>query len=218
MVYTASKGQEFWYEFDAITIYDRVGFGPIMAEAGAGEVQDAFRATRDNDDYPAGFVGWVTARKSGWIKLCDLQADIFARHWGSDWADIQAAFNDFGQGVLFDNRPMRRPNNMNHMMDGQTGSQVIGYHRWHASIRAIQVAVPAKRAWFEKLATCVGTAWAIQSVAKPTQRSGPNPGIPAASVATLMAAWAPLTPDQLDAQYDRTAGVVGYHPDPLHPV
>lgn len=218
MAYTAIKGQEFWYEFDAITIYDEDRFAPIMGAAGAGEIQTVFRAARDNDNYPAGFVAWVTARSGGWTQLSNLQVDVFTRHWGANWADIQAAFNDFAQGVLFDNRVMRRPNDMNHMMDGQTGQQMIGYHRWHASIRAIQVAVPAQRAWFDKLATCVGTAWAIQSVAKPTQRNGPNPGIPAATIAAAVAAWAPLTPNQLDSQYDKTPGVVGYHPDPLRPI
>lgn len=47
--------------------------------------------------------------------------------FGNDIESQQKAFEDFGQGILFDDRSLRPLNNRVHVMDeGQ-----FGFYRWH---------------------------------------------------------------------------------------
>jgi hypothetical protein len=221
MVYTQEMGRAFWYEFDRRTLYDDVGFWPIANAAEAGDVQSVWRDFRRQGNYPADFAAWAQERAGPWGQLAALQRAIVEAHFGAEPESLGRAFEDFGQGVISDPAQERAARNDSiHMMDGQTAAQVIGYHRWHASIRAIQMS-GAGDAWWEELARWVGCAWAIQSLARPRQRrhpAPPNPPIDRNLIDQARNAWLVLTPDQLDRQYERTPGVTGYHPDPLHPV
>jgi len=137
---------------------------------------------------------------------------------GNDWRDIQSAFEDFGQGILLDSDPRRQSDNDSiHMMDGQDNHPPGGYHRWHASIRVIQLLQIGDTDWWEKLDRVLGLAWAVQSFAKPRQQDTPNPAIAQADMQDLRTAWLALTPDRRDKQYDLGLGNVGYHPSPDQP-
>ena len=124
----------------------------------------------------------------------------------NDWSNVQAAFEDFGQGQLFDNDPRRDDGNRIHMMDGQLGTQLVGYHRWHAAIRVIQPLEIGDNEWWENLNRLLGLAWAIQSFARPRQQDMPNPALADGDLQDLRTAWLALTPDRRDRQYDVTAG------------
>jgi hypothetical protein len=103
-------------------------------------------------------------------------------------------------------------------MDVQDASSPpIGYHRWHASIRVIQLLNIGDPAWWERLDSLVALAWGIQSFAKPRQQMTANPALGESDLQQLRNAWLPLTPDRRDRQYDLGLGNVGYHPSPKQP-
>ena len=216
MAYTPEIGRRFWFEFDEATLHD-ADFMNIVIRAGAARAQTDYRQTRTAGTYPNAFRDRFLPRRADWEAIADLQRRVIGEFLGDDWADVQAAIKDFGQGTLFDNDPDRPDGDRIHMMDGQTGNQLVGYHRWHASIRAIQLLGIGDAEWFENLNRLVGLGWGVQSFAKPRQQDKPNPAIAAADLQQLCDAWLPLTPERRDRQYDLTAGAVGYHPDPKQP-
>ena len=216
MAYTREIGRRFWFEFDRRTKYTP-SFMAIVGQAGAGQIQTEFAETRAEGTYPTKFVAFVQPRRDKWTVMANVQTDTIQEFLGADWADIQRAFEDFGQGTLFDPDPVRKANNDSiHTMDVQGAGPPIGYHRWHASLRAIQLLEIGDAAWWERLDTLLGLAWGIQSFAKPKQQQMPNPEIPAADLAALRQAWLGLDPARRDRQYDLT-GDVGYHPTPKAP-
>jgi hypothetical protein len=218
MAYSHEQGRKFWYEFDKATKYNN-SFMPIVRRARADIIQSVFFQVRSDEQYPDKFVEFITPHKNDWITLANAQTQTISTLLGSDWNDIQAAFEDFGQGVLLDTAPERRANNDSiHIMDIQGASPPVGYHRWHASIRAIQLLQIGDQAWWERLDELLGLAWAIQSFAKPRQRDdAPNPPIRDSDLADLRNAWLGMAPDRRDRQYD-TTGDVGYHDTPKTPV
>lgn len=214
MAYTPEIGRRFWFEFDEATQGDD-SFGNLIFNAGGFGVQTNYRTTRAAGTYPAAFIQQFQPRRDDWIKIAKLQTDMIGNLLGNDFADIQAAFEDFGQGTLFD--AQRPVGNQIHMMDGQTNTQLVGYHRWHASIRVITLLQIGDAVFWENLNSVLGLAWGIQSFAKPKQQGAANPALSAADLQALRDAWLPLTPERRDHQYDLTAGAVGFHPSPKQP-
>ena len=88
---------------------------------------------------------------------------------------LQVAFEHFGYGDLFDDR--RPPGNKVHMMDSSgPANPPIGYHRWHAIIRAMtMLGIDADR--WNAIDRLVALAWAIHAEAQPTQDAD-NPPLP----------------------------------------
>jgi hypothetical protein len=216
MAYTPEMGRRFWFEFDNATQSDPE-FGSVILRAGGFGVQNDYRQTRMAGTYPAAFQQRFLSRLEDWKIIAKLQTDMIGPLLGNDWSNIQAAFEDFGQGTLFDNDPRRDDGNRIHMMDGQVGAQLVGYHRWHASIRVIQLLGFSDNAWWEQLDGILGLAWAIQSFARPRQQDMPNPRLSDADLTDLRSAWLELAPDRRDRQYDLTNGPVGFHPSPKQP-
>lgn len=216
MPYTPEMGRRFWFEFDNATQGDPE-FGNVILRAGGFGVQNDYRQIRTAGTYPAAFRQKFLPSLEDWRIIARLQIDMIGTLLDNDLANIQAAFEDFGQGTLFDNDPRRDDGNRIHMMDGQVGAQLVGYHRWHAAIRAIQLLGFSDNAWWEDLDRILGLAWAIQSFARPRQQNMPNPGLTSADLADLRTAWLELAPERRDRQYDLTAGAVGFHPSPKHP-
>jgi hypothetical protein len=217
MSYTPELGRRFWFELDKKTLYTP-SFMDVISRAGAGMIQTVFSDTRIAGTYPAAFLQFVQPKKADWSLLADTQKSTVDAVLGSDWSDIQAAFEDFGQGTLLDTDPeraMRR--DWIHTMDVRGAGPPIGYHRWHASVRAIQLLGIGDKAWWENLDRMIGLAWGIQSFARPKQRNLANPPIAQTELQALRDAWLPLDPDRRDRQYDLT-GDVGYHPTPKQPV
>jgi hypothetical protein len=217
MDYNHEVGRRFWFELDHATKYNSA-FMNIVVRGGAGRVQTAYMDARLANKYPAQFLSTVSAHKADWVTMADAQTKVFTDFLENDPAAIQAAFEDFGQGVLLDTDPDRVANNdAIHTMDIQGASPPVGYHRWHASIRAMQLLNIGDAVWWETLDNFLGLAWGLQSFARPKQQSVANPAIAQADLIALRTAWLLLTPAQRDNQYDLT-GDVGYHPTPMRPV
>jgi len=216
MPYTKEVGRRFWFEFDRTTKYNQA-FMQIVARGGAGNVQSVFADSRASGQYPAQFLRFVSPHSQDWQMMAKTQVDSIEAYLSSDWTYIQAAFEDFGQGTLLDTDPQRQANNDSiHIMDIQGSEPPVGYHRWHASIRAIQLLKIGDSSWWEQLDQFLGLAWAIQSFARPKQQSTVNPPISDTNLKALRDSWLSLSPERRDRQYDLT-GDVGYHPDPKNP-
>jgi hypothetical protein len=217
MDYTHEIGRKFWFELDHATKYSSA-FMTIVQRGGALRVQTAFMDARLANKYPAQFVAAVSPHKADWITMANTQTKAFNDFLEKDPAAIQAAFEDFGQGVLLDTDPERiAKNDAIHTMDVQGAGPPVGYHRWHASIRAMQLLNIGDTAWWESIDRFLGLAWGLQSFARPKQQLVANPAIAQADLAALRTAWLSLTPAQRDSQYDLT-GDGGYHPSPMRPV
>jgi hypothetical protein len=214
MAYTLDIGRRFWFEFDEATQGDE-DFGNLIAQAGGFGVQRDYRTIRAQGNYPSALIQKFQPRRDDWIRIAALQYDMIGELLGSDWSSIQAAFEDFAQGKLFN--PQRPAGNQIHMMDGQTGTQMVGYHRWHAAMRVIQLLEIGDATWWENLNKVLGLAWGIQSFAQPRQQAAANPALSAGDLQALRDAWLPLVSDRRDRQYDLTPGAVGFHPSPKQP-
>jgi hypothetical protein len=216
MAYSQDIGREFWFAFDLATL-GTPAFMQIVARSGARGIQTLYRDTRAAKTYPRAFLQTIEGRKADWATIADTQTWAVETYLGTDWYDIQAAFEDFGQGTLLDTRPERGEDTI-HMMDAGEAPPV-GYHRWHGSIRAIQLLGIGDLQWWEKLDTIIGLAWGIQSIARPRIQLTPNPNLAQADLQNLRNAWQTLGPAERDAQFDLPAGQdFGYHPSPMNPV
>ena len=95
------------------------------------------------------------------------------------------------------------------MMDSSgPANPPIGYHRWHAIIRAMtELGIDADR--WNAIDRLVTLACGVHGEAKPRQNTV-NPPLPAARLDVLRAHWLNQTPAQLDAAF--SAGLL---PTPL---
>lgn len=134
------------------------------------------------------------------LLLADEQLAIFDRHFNGDGDAERSAFEEFGQGVLFDDR--RRAGDKVHKMD--TGGPIdppTGYHNWHAFIRAAVLVGADEDRWLN-MDRNVGLAWAIQSAARPADDAQDNPPLADAHLQTLRDVWLTLDADGLDDAFD----------------
>jgi len=197
-----ANNTDFWYDFDNQTLFQRT---PAMSDAlnrayfqhglTFDSVADSLRTSFARPDHPATFVARLQPAAQGVRALAALQLGIVDGHLKGEDA-IREAFEDFGQGVLFDNRPPRPTGRRIHMMDG-TPDTWIGYQRWHGFMRAAQLLGGDAGRWLH-LNRCMALAWAIQTEADPPVDVPTNPGLPAARLAELRAAWMTFTPVKLD--------------------
>lgn len=200
-----ARAIEFWFDFD---LAYNPGFGQVSQEVlraysvvrGPDFPRARWREHRLRGTYPEGFVRDMTPMKDALLFLADGQLAIIDRHFGGDADAERSAFEDFGQGVLFDDR--RPPGEKIHKMDvGGPDNPPIGYHRWHAFNRAIVVVGGDAERW-RTVDRNVGLAWAIQSEARPEEDRPDNPGLPPERLAALRAQWTAMTADELDAAFD----------------
>lgn len=193
---------EFWFTLD-----DRFLFRPspdIVAAYGTIGMPDTITNLRvehrANGTYPDGFKADVAPMRDALALLSTKQLEIFDRFLGSEVDAIRQAFEEFGQGIHFDDR--RPPGTKVHMMDASGPTNpAVGYHRWHAIIRAqVVLGIDADR-WTE-IDRCLGLGWAVQSEAQPVQGTSANPPMDAGRVTTLRDRWMARTPDEIDAAFD----------------
>lgn len=195
---------EFWYELDDHFLFN-VGDHPEILDAYAAiQMPDGITNLRvehrSNGTYPSGFVADVTPMRDALALLSTEQLKVFDRHLGADADTTRRAFEDFGQGIHFDDR--REPGTKIHMMDASGPTNpAVGYHRWHAIICAqIGLGIEAER--WTQIDRYVGLGWAIQSEAQPIQGAQANPGLPAERLTQLRERWMARTPTQIDDAFD----------------
>jgi hypothetical protein len=200
------QGREFWYDFDNQTLWRRTPEmdAAITAAYGAfggslDSLAQLFALSFRQPNHPTPFTTAIQAGKQGFLDLAEAQHKIMTKHFGSDAGALRDALIDFGQGVLFDNRPPRQVTHFVHMMDG-TPADFVGYHRWHASIRAAMF-FGADAAFYEALCHNIALAWAIQTEANPTIDGQSNPGLPADRLQVLSDFWGNLDLATIDRAF-----------------
>ena len=202
MAYTRQLGIDFWFEFDNLFLWNPT---PQSADAlrraydfgnGGPEFDrpvDLLRTSYSSGTHPASFVSSLTPNRAGFVDLARLQMGVVTGHLPNR-DDIRSAFEDFGQGVLFDDR--RMDGWKVHKMDGSP-EDWVGYQRWNAFARAIQLFGEQADDWLH-LNRCIALAWAIQTEANPADDSRTNPGLPGARMDALRAVWMSTTAKTLD--------------------
>ena len=196
----AGPVMEFWFEFDNAfnPAFGQVADDIADAEDAVGPVTGLWRQHRAAHTYPEKFAVAVQPVTSELLLLAQAQLAIMDRHFGDALAQ-QVAFEEFGQGIHFD--PRRPVTDKVHKMDRRPDGSTVGYHWWHAFIRAaVLVGADAQR-WLG-LDRMVGLAWAIQTVAMPREDATDNPRLPEARLQALRQVWLPMTVEQLDSAFD----------------
>lgn len=201
MKYDRQQAIDFWYEFDnyfqfkapqeiidAYNIYFSIG-----------DLRDLFRIHRSNGTYPEGFIAEVSPVRDTIIFLAEKQLDIIDRNFEDKGNSERKAFEDFGQGVLYDDR--RDPPDKIHKMDGGRNNPPIGYHRWHAFIRALVFLGGEEKRWLE-IDRNLGLAWGIQSILKPLDDNPKNPELPKHRLIQLRTIWLSKSFDEIDREFD----------------
>jgi hypothetical protein len=196
-----SAAMQFWYDLDDRFLFNRPPEidQALAAIRGPDFIDRRFRERRFTGTYPAGFVEDVTPLRDGLEVISREQLAIVDRNLGTDFDAARRAFEDFGQGVLFDDR--RPDGNKVHMMDSSgLANPPIGHHRWHSIIRAM-VLLDIDAARWTDLDRLLGLAWAIHAKALPVQDTH-NPALSDEVLAVLRTRWLGRTPDEIDAAFD----------------
>ena len=205
MVYSREMGKNFWYEFDNYFLWDErqdvlTAFGNII------DLDRICKEHKINGTYPVDFINEVKQdeeRVKSVTFLAQKQIDIINKSFGNDIDNEQRAFEDFGQGILFDDRAPRPINNRVHMMDeGQ-----FGFYRWHTFIRTA-VLLNNEPERLLDVDRHIGLACAIDSIQHPRQSTndGNNPNnseIPPEILDKLRSNWLHLIFEELDSEFDK---------------
>lgn len=201
-MYTHDIGRDFWFDFDNQTLWQRTRFisdayrrGYFAQGWGLDSLPDFLRSSFSDPKHPSMFVTSIERGKQGLLDLAAIQLQIVDRHLIDDEA-IRLAFEDFGQGVLFDDRAPRPPGRRVHMMDGSPDTWV-GWQRWHGFIRAVSLLGDSAVRWLH-IDRCMALAWAIQTEANPANDNPANPRLTDSRLEVLRNAWMALSFEQLD--------------------
>lgn len=192
---------DFWFAFDNAF---NPSFGLLTdeidaAEGVTGPVTGLRRQHRAAGTYPQGFATAVEPMASELLLLADTQLAILDTHFEGDVAAEQVAFEEFGQGIHFN--PLRPVTDKVHKMDRSADGSTIGYHRWHAFIRAAVLVGADEQRWLG-LNRLVGLAWAVQTVAMPREDAPDNPRLPEDRLVALRAIWLTMDVEGLDSAFD----------------
>lgn len=206
-----ASSMDFWFEFDNFfnPSFQQLGDGVRAAYDAIGSIpglRTSWHQHRRAGTYPDGFRQEMEPKRDALLHLASQQLAIFDRHFSGDEAAEQTAFEEFGQGLNFDDR--RPPHQKVHKMDPSSGDQPPGgYHVWHAYIRAFVLLGADEQRWLG-LDRKVALAWAIQNEARPANDRPDNPPLPPERLAALRQAWLGLDVDKLNDAFDH---------DPLPP-
>lgn len=202
MPYTRENGRDFWFDFDNQTLFRRTQeVSEALAEAYFSHgltfdsVYESLKQSFEGQDHPNAFIDVVQLGQAGFLRMADIQVRIMRTYLDDDDA-IQSAFEDFGQGVLFDDRPPRPTGRKVHMMDG-TPDTWVGFHRWHGFARAATLLGADGDLWLH-INRCIALAWAIQTEADPGRDNPANPGLPDDRLSVLRNAWMAVSAEKLD--------------------
>jgi hypothetical protein len=205
MVYSRQLGTNFWYEFDNFFLWDERQ-DILKARGSVSDIDRICKEHKINGTYPIDYIDEVKQdeeRINSITFLAQKQLDIIIKTFGNDIESQQRAFEDFGQGILFDDRPPRPLNNRVHMMDeGQ-----FGFYSWHTFIRTAALLNNESERWLN-VDRHIGLACAIDSEQRPRQSTndGNNPNnseIFHEILDKLRSFWLQLNFEELDTEFDK---------------
>ena len=203
----AGSSMEFWFEFDnffnsSFGEQDPEADAALVAVGGPFAISRSWHKHRNEGTYPDGFAADMTPLKAPLMKLAEQQLAIFDRHFHGDAAAEQNAFEEFGQGLNFDDR--RPDGDKVHKMDDRSPAEPPrAYHAWHAFIRAVVLLGADEERWLG-VNRNLALAWGIQAEARPPDDTPDNPPLPEARLDELRAAWLALDVDGLNDTFDNS--------------
>ena len=115
MAYTRELAINFWFEFDQTFLFNP----PVEVQRAFpqaypdGDLDSLVDLVRDTDR--SNLATAVAPRNSGLLELARSQLIILDKHFNNN-DDLQLAFEDFGQGVLFDSLNPRPPTRRIHCL------------------------------------------------------------------------------------------------------
>jgi hypothetical protein len=150
-----------------------------------------------NQSYPDGLLSELSSLKPSIVGLANEQMKLINSSLHRNLDLIQKAFEDFGQGILYDDRRALKL----HKMDGQPPHPLVGYFRWHTFIRIAGLFPEYDQLW-PQIDQYVGLAWAIQSIAPIQEQDPNNPGLDDLTLDQLRKKWLSMQPQDLDDQFE----------------
>ncbi|MDO0915386.1 hypothetical protein QQM39_32600 [Streptomyces sp. DT2A-34] len=194
------RANELWYLFDETTLYNvapeleqaYTDIATALGDKWERAIFDTWMAMAKTSDYPNNFIEYVTPIKQPLQVLSKAQLGVFDSLYKPYGRGLVGAFADFAQGVLYDPRRARPVHTMN-------GNPPPGYHIWFIFMRAMMLLDVDRPRW-ERIAPVNAMAWALQTIAKPTQMEVKEP-LPRAVVAREAAKWLPRSVPRLDRDF-----------------
>jgi hypothetical protein len=196
---------EFWYEYDERFYYNPT---PDLVEAvdvitqpfgDFTQTDAAWAAARSSGRYPRSFIELIAPNKDAFELLSEAQREVYDEFYGRDPQGLLFAFQEFGQGVLFD--PRRPAGNKVHMMNYTPPAFTHAYHRWHPFLAGFQLLNVDKK-WWTQINRLAGTAWELQSIGQPVNDANDNKRLSRRTVQGVTRKWARRSSTQIDAAFD----------------
>ncbi|MEV5799080.1 Tat pathway signal sequence domain protein [Streptomyces collinus] len=196
---------EFWYQYDEMSYYTpsqemKDAVAAITTPFGGfTKTYDAWAATRQGGRYPRSFLELIQPNKDAFEVLSRNQRAVYDKYYGRDPHGLVFAFQEFGQGVLFD--PRRPAGQKIHMMNYTPPEPTHAYHRWHPFLAGF-VLLGIEPRWWTHVNRLAGVAWELQSLAQPITDLDHNPHLPRHTVRHITAKWLRRDRAELDAAFD----------------
>jgi hypothetical protein len=206
MIYSRNLASDFWYEFDNIFLW-LIEEDVNDAMGKAGDIETLYTEHRQRGTYPNVYITEIRGNAdhaNSIIFLTEKQLEITNRYFENNLQGQQRAFEDFGQGILYDERLPRPKDRRIHMMD----ENHRGYRSWYIFNRTTAL-LNAKNniKIIHRICQHIGLASAIHSEQHPNQSdsAGHNPNNPEIDpnvLKHLRDTWLSQTFDQLDTSFD----------------
>jgi hypothetical protein len=215
MKYSRDMANNFWYMLDDFSAFRRtLEVDQAISKLFSYDfnLYECYEHHWEKKTFPNGFKEEIS-RKTGLqesiVLLAEGQLKIMKQFLHDDPEIELRAFEDYGQGVLFDER--RFKTQKIHKMNGGAfpgwDPKVFppkGYHYWHAFIRSYVLLEGESDRWL-RIDRYVGLAWAIQSLLKPYNDVGTNPNnpeLPERCLEQLRKVWLNKSFSELDAAFE----------------
>jgi hypothetical protein len=209
MDYSLDLAIEFWNQFDNTFMKTNVPKKVVDAynivfEGGFDRWVNRWREHRRLGTYPHGFIQEISSIGDKILFLANMQLTVMDLYFDRNSELERRAFEDFGQGILFDSKHSRGGSDHIHKMDivGPERNPPRGYRRWHVFIQCIVFAGGDSSRWLD-IDRYVGLAWAIQSEMKPEDDNPNNPEISSDRLAELRTLWLARDFTELDTAFER---------------
>ncbi|GAA2932211.1 Tat pathway signal sequence domain protein [Streptomyces mexicanus] len=196
---------EFWYQYDEISYFNpsqemKDAVAAITTPFGGfTQTYDAWLATRRSGRYPRSFLETIRPVKDAFEVLSRNQKAVYEQFYGHDPRGLVLAFQEFGQGTLFD--PRRPAGEKVHMMNYTPPEPTHAYHRWHPFLAGF-VLLGMEPRWWTHINRLAGAAWELQSLAQPIIDHDDNPHLPRRTVHHITAKWLRRDRAELDAAFE----------------
>ncbi|MEV0244075.1 Tat pathway signal sequence domain protein [Streptomyces sp. NPDC050674] len=196
---------EFWYQYDEMSYYtpsqemkDAV-YAIVAPFGGFTKTYDAWVETRKSGRYPRSYMELIRPNKAAFEVISREQIKVYDQFYGRDPRGLLFAFQEYGQGTLFD--PRRPDGQKVHMMNYTPPSPTHAYHRWHPFLAGFAL-LGIKPHYWTHINRLVGVAWELQSLAQPITDRNDNPHLPGRTVRRVTAKWMCRDRAELDKAFD----------------